>query len=218
MPIWDLYNEVLAGASNKPRAHRRFMHYHRSSIRILTDNGKYSLFLNPLFGGLGFNLYPEVEASQSVSDRGGIYYTSFQKKFGGFLKSWTCQPFDGEFKPSSLWRGLVTPKQPQVNMHYSYHWSHFHLQQRMCPLQRYQRLAYDPTTTLKSSLMACSLLRDERPTLTVHPPDRKIFRAFGEREKVSGNPEVRPKQLQSFDSVWVEDLIDPSTLSPLTLQ
>jgi hypothetical protein len=32
-PIWDYYNEVIHNAVNPERAHRRFMHYHRSTIK-----------------------------------------------------------------------------------------------------------------------------------------------------------------------------------------
>jgi len=208
-PIWDLYNEVLAGALNKPHAHRRFMHYHHSDIKTLTDSGKYSLFLDPLFGGLGFKLYPEVVESKSISKKGEIYFTTFQRRFGGFLKSWTCQPFEGEFKPSTLWRGLVSFGQPKVTMRHRFHHGRYHLIDKMCPLQRNQVLAYDPSSTIASALLSCSLVPDERPVLKVHPPDRKVFRAFSERERLHSNPEVRPQQLYTFHSVWVEDLIDP---------
>lgn len=59
-PIWDWYSEVIHGASNKVRAHKRFLHYHRRAIEDLTLDGSQNLFISRWYGGCGFELDPEV--------------------------------------------------------------------------------------------------------------------------------------------------------------
>jgi hypothetical protein len=76
-PIWDYYNKVMAGSSNKLRAHNRFLHLNRKKIDAITFDGLYNLFIDPHFGGLGFDLYPEV--------RPQVKFTLFQRQFGHYL-------------------------------------------------------------------------------------------------------------------------------------
>jgi hypothetical protein len=68
-PIWAWHREVLDGASNPARAHRRFLHYHKDDIAAFTRNGKYNLFISRSLGGLGFRLVPGIEP----------FYTRFQR-------------------------------------------------------------------------------------------------------------------------------------------
>jgi hypothetical protein len=73
-PLWSLYNEVLSGARDKPRAHRRFLHYHKLAVHQSTRGGEYNLFLPPERGGLGCRLYAGVP----------FRATSFQRRFADF--------------------------------------------------------------------------------------------------------------------------------------
>lgn len=79
-PVWDWHRESLAGSWNKPRAHRRFVHYHREDIDLFTREGKYNLFVSRCLGGLGFVPVPGLE----------IAVTRFQRVVGHLLRSRYC--------------------------------------------------------------------------------------------------------------------------------
>jgi len=56
--IADWYNKVVGGASNKLRAHYRFLYYNKSRL----PPGWFGQYFLPInLGGLGFTLYPEVK-------------------------------------------------------------------------------------------------------------------------------------------------------------
>lgn len=78
-PIWDWYDSVIAGATDKLRAHRRFLHYHRRFLKKATRNGKRNLFAARELGGLGFHLDPEVEPF--------VTFTPYQRKLARYF-SW----------------------------------------------------------------------------------------------------------------------------------
>jgi len=61
LPVWDLYNKVLAGASNKLDVHKRFLYYHKNTLSDVSHRGFYNFFLPKILGGLGFvRPVPEV--------------------------------------------------------------------------------------------------------------------------------------------------------------
>jgi hypothetical protein len=76
-PIWDYYNEVVPAAVNPLRAHRRFLHYHKKTIDVLTGKGNYNLFLPFERGGLGFKPFPGLK----------FKVTSFQRRYATYLES-----------------------------------------------------------------------------------------------------------------------------------
>jgi hypothetical protein len=53
----DCYNKVMEGAQNKLRAHSRFIYYNKAQLPSSETNW----FISDQLGGLGFNLYPEIE-------------------------------------------------------------------------------------------------------------------------------------------------------------
>lgn len=71
------HNQVMKGAQNRLRTHRRFLHYHKDPIAEVTAKGNFNLFLSPCLGGCGFDLYPEVRST--------VKYTFFQKKLARFI-------------------------------------------------------------------------------------------------------------------------------------
>jgi hypothetical protein len=97
LPIWDMYNRVLAGSRDKLRAHCRFLHYHSRQIDALTHRGEYSLFACHELGGLGFRHYEEVPR----------YFTQFQRRFGRYLEGLYNQTYEGELDSLAPWCGLV---------------------------------------------------------------------------------------------------------------
>lgn len=214
-PIWDFYNEVLAGATSPARAHRRFLHYHRETIDQLTQGGQYNLFIDPMFGGLGFRLLPDV-ADHGSSTGGPVEFTAFQRRFGGFLKSRSNNRFEGEFKNFPLWRGLVSTKRTNVPRLLKYHRGTYISQQRMRPLMVDEVLADDPSKTLLLPL-AVTRLTGEQPGLVVRKPDRKVLRAFRASHPIA----VRPRNLLRNTNWIIEklqgsDLLSDDDLSYLT--
>jgi hypothetical protein len=79
-PIWDWYAEVIDGATDKVRAHRRFLHYHRSTIDRLTYDGSQNLFISRWYGGCGFKLDPEVANH--------VAFTTYQRRRAFFYRSY----------------------------------------------------------------------------------------------------------------------------------
>lgn len=77
LPAYALYNEVMKGAQDKYRAHQRFLHYQKEDVQYCTKDGEFSLFISPLLGGCGFDLYPEVKPH--------IYFTGFQTKLASYI-------------------------------------------------------------------------------------------------------------------------------------
>jgi len=77
LPLGDLYSLVVPRAINPLQAHKWFLHYNREQIRLITDNGKFNLFIPRHLGGLGFPVTDEVRPYISV--------TTFQQRFATFL-------------------------------------------------------------------------------------------------------------------------------------
>jgi len=76
-PLWDYFNETIAGCLDPERTKKRFVHYHRARIEELTLK-KYNLFCPFERGGLGFNC--------DRLDPMGEYYTMRQRCLATFLK------------------------------------------------------------------------------------------------------------------------------------
>jgi len=77
LPLGDLYEIAVGYASDRYRAHQRFIHYNIENIKKMTSDGKFNLFIPIHLGGLGFKLFPEVEPF--------INFTVFQRRFASFL-------------------------------------------------------------------------------------------------------------------------------------
>lgn len=98
LPIWDYYNIAIAGANNKLRAHNRFLHYHKDTLSSMTDAGEQNLFIHPLMGGLGFDLYESV--------REKVHMTPWQYKIALITRSRLLAPFEGQFEKDPLIKKL----------------------------------------------------------------------------------------------------------------
>jgi hypothetical protein len=190
-PIWDYYNRVVNGAANPLRAHRRFLHYHRENVRKVTSDGEFSLFVDPLLGGLGFDLLPEVSRE--------VKFTAFQRRFGYYLKSLIEQDFSGEFEKAQFFRGLVSEKKSSGLMRRRYHWGNYTVRPKFAPLNENEREAYRPESVLKSGLLAKAYGSTET-VLRVRHPDRKVLAGF--RSTVT--KEARRSQLTSWPFRFVE--------------
>jgi hypothetical protein len=92
-PIQDYYNLVMEGATNRARAHRRFLHYHKQEIQRLTDRGKFNLFSPPTLGGLGFRAWPNGPVPE---------FTIFQRRLARQLIDRGEGGFEGPDAPLAL--------------------------------------------------------------------------------------------------------------------
>lgn len=102
-PLWSVYNSLtlLAPEETVGRIHRRFVHYNRESIDILTNKGEFNLFSHWAVGGLGFVL------PKTVRPR----FTVFQRQLGAYLSGLVRQEIVGRISNVDLcrkfWKGIV---------------------------------------------------------------------------------------------------------------
>jgi len=197
--IWDYYNEVIDGANDPVRAHRRFIHYNKAQVESYTQKGMYNLFAHQALGGLGFKLVPELYDLN--------HFTPFQAKFGRFLEGLTSQSFTGEFSRVPPFRGIVhEAKAPRVVQRHIYHQGSFHLEDPFKPLASNERRVQSSTICLRNAVLASVYASPEKPVLVIRPPDRVILRAF---RSGAFNP-LRAKRLTSFSGDWVETVLQVS--------
>jgi len=200
-PIWDYYNKVVPSARDPVRAHKRFLHYHRENVSKFTNNGEYSLFLDPKFGGLGFELCEPL--------RPVVKFTNFQRKFGTYLRGMVLSPYEGELCNIQPFRGLVVRRGPKTQQRSRYHFSHYLAHRPFWPLNRNERKALDTSTALKGAVMAHGVCDPDEPVVSVRPPDRKVLKGFRSTSQVA----CPLRALLRDDVVYVEQLPDEVTQS-----
>jgi hypothetical protein len=226
-PIWDYYNKVMAGSSNKLRAHNRFLHLNRKKIDAITFDGLYNLFIDPHFGGLGFDLYPEV--------RPQVKFTLFQRQFGHYLLD-KLKAFTGDklpVKPITL----IQDKKEKRNIIQKYHYGNYKLipyhntgtlqnPEYQLVLDQYQRLVEDysvskpvmsevpnigtlePVVKKGQSTYEFKLTKD----LSVRQPEKSLLRNFRlNKPKILS---VRP--LLSTPRALVEIMMNDITLGSIS--
>ncbi len=201
-PIWEFYNKTLAGASNKLRTHFRFLKLNRESIKQFTKDGTYNLFIDQLYGGLGFDLYPEIESC--------VHYTHFQRKFGAFLKS-KVKYFSGDLSDYKKEIGIVSNSIGLEKLVSRYHFGHYELRpyknqgsisapQFVLLLDPEERLGR--VSTLPKNLLVGDLL--ESKTRIIHPRPQ-ILRRF--REANSHESSIRSLLSQPREVVELERVV-----------
>jgi hypothetical protein len=103
LPIWEHHNMVLFGAMNQIRAHQRFIHYHRKTIKIITRDGKLNLFLPLERGGCGFHVpHGWKLREENYSDGVNPYITDFQRKFATYAKQRVANDLKKGRKPKTM--------------------------------------------------------------------------------------------------------------------
>jgi len=76
-PIWQIYNEVIAGAHSKVDASNRYLHYNRVDLQRASNKGLYNYFLPKALGGVGLH-----RPSGLI-----VNLTGFQVKVANFMHS-----------------------------------------------------------------------------------------------------------------------------------
>lgn len=85
--LTSVYNKYIQGATNKVRAHKKFIHYHKMEIKKYTDNGRLSLGLPDHLGGLGFNIPEGVDSYLTRGQKAVASYLYVNPQRSSFLKS-----------------------------------------------------------------------------------------------------------------------------------
>jgi len=121
LPLWAVYNRMMAGASNPLRAHKRFLKLHKAELSLLTHDGEFNLFIDPHYGGLGFELFDEV--------RPHVCFTHFQRKFANYMRL-RLQNIESEQSALQTLMGVVAKHADEEVVPEEvrkYHWGHFSL-------------------------------------------------------------------------------------------
>jgi hypothetical protein len=85
--LTSVYNKYIEGATNKIRAHKKFIHYHKMEIQKYTDNGRLSLGLPDHLGGLGFKIPEGVNSYMTRGQLAVASYLYVNPQTDSFLKS-----------------------------------------------------------------------------------------------------------------------------------
>lgn len=213
-PVWALHNEVIRGAVDPVRAHRRFVHYHRQKIESFTQiNPKttLNLFIPHQRGGLGFELPLGLP----------LRLTSFQRRFASFLFENYSSSVMKNVVPSPGSTGLVTRRALPSGIVSLFHNATLSLEPLIGPLnasvvEYLPRVYYPPALSQPVDL--------ERPELIVRLPKTNEVRAFR-----SGKfPRMSTKDIMSWPYRLGERLLNqpgidipevpPPTLDELLLQ
>jgi hypothetical protein len=192
-PIWDYYNEVVHNAVNPERAHKRFMHYHSSTIKELSTlktrnpswqegsnsekkyiSTTYNLFLPFERGGLGFIPYPGMK----------VRLTSFQRRYAAYLEKAFLS------NPEKVPKIALVSKRTQHKLTY-HHEPRWIVGPKIGPQQEFvvvpeDREVWTPPLALESEIerpemvvrLPYKQLRDFRSTTNPRMGDSKIF-TFG---------------------------------------
>jgi hypothetical protein len=190
-PIWDYYNETISGAVDPERAHRRFMHYHKGTIKQLTRSGTYSLGLPFQRGGLGFRL-----------PFGSGYLTHFQRRFASFLERETELSVSEGKVPRHL-LGIVREAKAPVNTIMKKAHPNLLLHPLYGPLQENKVDYVSPT--LSYPLFHLSILETEEIRFKVLTPRARVLKRF--RESISGqmsNEEIYEWPWRLVMGKWVQ--------------
>lgn len=168
-PIQGKYNWVLEGALNKYRAHRRFVHYNLPTIVRMTDNGRFSMFVDPLLGGLGFKLLPEVASH--------VKFTTFQRDFSSFLYGRTKAIVGPRDQLLRSYLGILAPRSSALvsGPRTVSSWGSFKLQDRFEPLREGQ-VAVAPLQPGSDPFQRVATGVSAPPTIRY--PSQKVLRDF----------------------------------------
>jgi len=195
-PIQGKYDAVIEGAANRVRAHRRFLHYNREVIAVLTNRGLYSMFVDPLLGGLGFNLSPDVTTT--------VTFTKFQKGFASFCYQRLVDGVIGhQTDLCKAYVGVCAPRtSTNIDSHSDRTWGHFVLRPRLRPLFRGEE-------SLKvMDVSQCPMNRlylDEVEAPSMRLPKSRVLRQFRDLRDHGGLHGVSRRVLLNLsrDHWWV---------------
>jgi hypothetical protein len=141
LSLREIYHKVLCGSRNKLRSHLRFVHHNRHQIELMTNMGKYNLFIPVQYGGLGFPIFPEILSS--------IKITSFQRRFATFLNFKVQEKLAEGTYPKKYFFALLSPTEPKARF-LIYHGKYdFKLVPKISPLEKnWEYFTEDPSFRL----------------------------------------------------------------------
>jgi hypothetical protein len=208
-PIWDLYNRVMRGSCNRKRAHARFLTLHRSEICDFTIAGEFNLFVDRRFGGLGFDLYPEIADD--------VHFTRFQRQFGHYLRAETLN-YEGELSGAKVHMGIVAEKKIKDESIPVYHFGGYQLrtfenvgtlESPIYTLAIGEDERIGEKKTFRSAILSAPLDQTEKGDMVIVHPQRSILRSFRQVSKEKLCTSIRP--LLQAQRVYVESIVtDPN--------
>jgi hypothetical protein len=179
-PIWDWYAEVINGSTDKWRAHRRFIHYHKKAIDSLTMNGKQNLFIDRWYGGCGFPLDPEVAKH--------VTFTTYQRKRASFY-NWFIEQLIRKGKDPSKYILRLVPSEDHTS--YSCVDMGFHDRIRIIPKTQPLNINQDKVIKRLYNLPLLSQPHDPSKLNLVFKPGHKLPSA----KKIGFQPKMALRKL-----------------------
>lgn len=112
LPIWDAYNNVINGFTDKVFAHRMFLHYNGRKLSSMINPEEQNIFCARELGGLGFFLHPDVK--KYIGEDRKTIVTLKQRLLASFLHS-RYHKFKVPQKVSVKEKLLLVPRMCPVN-------------------------------------------------------------------------------------------------------
>jgi len=208
LPVYAIYNEMMKGAQDKLRAHQRFMHYNKDDIKYCSKDGEFSLFVSPLLGGCGFDLYDEV--------RPHTYFTGFQTKLASYIyETVILPPHELDYEPfKALSYRTPTLQDSVININVKRKLFH-HGVYRFIPLDQPNNInQLDIQSKTTSNFKNVGSIDTESHPLKIHSFPIKTILSFREelrnRGKVSFHSRMNPKFLD-LQVKLIEEKYEPSS-------
>jgi hypothetical protein len=189
-PIWDWYQETIDGATNKWRAHRRFVHYHKQAIESLTHDGKQNLFIDRWLGGCGFPLDPEVAKH--------VAFTTYQRKRASFY-NWFIEMLIRKNKDPSKYILRLVPNKDKTS--YSCVDMGFYDQLKLVPKTQPLNINQDKVTKRLYDLPLLSQPHDPNKLNLVFKPGRRLPSA----RKIGFQPRMALRRLLEVPFILVAE-------------
>jgi hypothetical protein len=192
LPLSEVYEIVLNGASDKPRAHQRFIHYNLRAIKEITDNGKFNLFIPVHLGGCGFPIFEEVLPLVEI--------TSFQRRFATFVDSRIKESMEIGVYPKKYLSALVDDTEFKDTMQsYIRHAGKYTLiNAPFGPLEEGEK-DYSVKQVVAPTLSNLVLFPNEEKKLKYRLPARSLMSEFNKYNKTLLSVEESVKRQRASD-------------------
>jgi len=188
LTLQEMYLFSVGDAQDKIRAHKRFIHYNLQQIKLMTDNGKFNLFIPRKYGGLGFPVIEEVI--------GEINITSFQRRFARFFYHELQQKLlSGKMEKKDLAAFIAEPdlfSKVIRSRHSLAELSFFPygpLPEGWVPYQPPRQMEFSPLES-PARVDVTSLYSTHEELTKYRLPSKRVYRRFSRYQKLTGGGEM----------------------------
>jgi hypothetical protein len=193
-PMWDYYNEVTRWAVDPVRATKRFFHYHSESIKNLTGDGKFNVFVSPMKGGLGFKK-PEGYETQ---------VTPFQRRYASFMDDQLRHDPENFEKLSLI-------QERSKNIPRYYHKPKYIVQPKFGPYE--EGVVHLKDTTVSLPILAARLDVDIQSDLRVRLPKKETLNKFRSRNWRQQKKAIFVDRFRLMEYVGVREVVPTGFLT-----